>query len=450
MRGRKPKDKQNTQWSSVPPAEVSVPLGYEFLSARQNTTSIEIKVRPQLGAERCYICGAELEKYATRTPSFRDVKQCERTCVLIVQRHQYMCRGLVRHFFGQPLSGIDTKHDMTSRLVEFIRSNPDLTNVKLADSVGISDKTVARIHWDHAVIIEQRQKAFDIYLALGFDEKRIDGIDYFVLVDLVTRTYITMLEGNDRETIRKELEQYAHRDRVGLITIDMHNDYSDLAQELFPNASVVYDAFHVLDLLDECRETVRTDAWRLATGEAKAMLHDRKHFWQNVNNPRGWGGVQDDLFNEVPSIMQAHNTYKALLAFWHSARSPREASRLFDLWVEHIPIGVKRYFESFIQAIEKRRDEVFEYFATGATAGPTEAVNRNIQAELGKGRGYSSEGLAARMKVKGEVKRQQQIVALDDEGDTEEDITRQREEQLSTDGSLARSNKMRERIKFSK
>jgi hypothetical protein len=447
MRGRKPKDrKKNTQWSSVPPAEVSVPLGYEFLSARQNTTSIEIKVRPQLEPDRCFICGAELEKYGTRTPSFRDVNQSERTCVLIVQRHHYMCKGLVRHFPGQPLPGIDTKHDMTFRLVQFIRNNPDLTNVKLAGSVGVSDKTVARIHWDHAVIIEQRQKAFDIYLALGFDEKRINGVDYFVLVDLVTRTYITMIEGNDPGTIRKELEQYAHRDRVGLITIDMHNDYSDLARELFANASVIYDAFHVLDMLDECRETVRTNAWRLAKGEAKAILHDRKHFWERVNDPSSWGGEQSDLFNDVPSIMEAHNTYKALLYLWHSARSPREASRLFDLWVEHIPIGVSRFFQPFILAVEKRRDDVFLYFATGATAGPTEAVNRNIQAELAKGRGYTDEGLAARMKVKAEVKRQQQTDAMKSEGDTDEDIRNQRELQLSTDGSLARSKKMRMQI----
>ncbi len=451
MRGRTPKrKKKHTHFVAVPPEEVSIPLGYDFLSARQNTTEIEIKVRPQLKPERCHICKTELQKYGKRSPSFRDVKQGERTCVLIVQRQMYMCKGDDPHFIGQPMPGIDTKHDMTTRLVQYMRNNPDLTNVKLAGSVGVSDKTAAQIHLDHAVDIEKRQKEFEIYLALGFDEKRIDGVDYFILVDLVTRTYITMIRGNDRETIRKELEQYAHRDRVGLISIDMHNDYSDLAKELYPNAFVIYDAFHVLDLLDECRESVRIDAWRLATGDAKAILHDRKHFWSRLNDPAAWDGTQCDLFNESPSIMEAHNTYRTFLSFWHSARSAREASRLFDFWVERIPLGVKPYFESFIQAIEKRRDEVLMYFATGATAGPTEAVNRNIQAEIYKGRGYSDEGLATRMKVKGEIKREQQIDAQNGEGDTDEDIMRQRDVQLSTEGSLARSEKMRNRLSVAK
>jgi transposase len=446
MRGRTPRGRQKqTQWVAVSDVEVNVPPGYDFLSARQNTTALEIQVRAQLKPDNCPICGAKLDPYSSRHPSFRDVKQSERTCVLFVHRRQYMCQGSLHHFVGQPLPGIDVKHDMTVRLVQYIRNNPDLTNVKLAASVGVSDKTVAGIHLDYAAEIGKRQKSCERYLALGFDEKHIDGVNHFVLVDLVTGTYITMISGNDRETIRRELEQYAHRDQVGLITIDMHNDYSDLAKELFPKASVIYDAFHILDLVDACRESVRIDAGRLATGDAKAMLRDRKHFWSRLSDP-AWEGTQCDLFSEIPSVMEAHNTYMTFLNFWQLAHDPREASRLFDFWVERIPLGVRPYFESFIQAIEKRRDEVFQYFATGATAGPTEAVNRNIAAELYKGRGYSEQGLAARMKVKGEVKRLRQVDAQKEEGELCDGIMGQREVQLSTAGSLARSEKMRNRV----
>jgi hypothetical protein len=242
------------------------------------------------------------------------------------------------------------------------------------------------------------------------------------------------------------LEQYKHRDRVGLIVIDMHNDYSWLARELFRNAFVIYDAFHVLDKLDECREQVRIDAWKIATGDTKEILHDRKHFWQRLDKPAEWGGQQTDLFETMPSIMEAHNTYKAFLSFWRSARNSREASSLFDFWADHIPASVRSYFEQFIDAVNKRRDEVFQYFQTGATAGPTEAVNRNIQAELDKGRGYSYEGLAARLKVRDEVKRQRQLDALNGKGDTTDEILRQREVQMSTVGSLARSQKMRKQL----
>ena len=447
MRGRWSKGKRkSTRWVNVPQSEVSVPPGYDFLSARRNMSEVQIHVQAVLEPDQCPVCRAELEMYSSRTPSFRDVNQGEYTGVIIVYRRQYMCCGPVRHFIGQPLPGIDTKRDMTVRLVLFIRNNPDLTNVKLAGMVGVSDKTVAGVHLDHAAEIENRQKAFDVYLALGWDEKRIDGVDYFVLVDLVTRTFISMLNGNDHETIRRELEQYKHRDRVGLIVIDMHNDYSWLARELFANAFVIYDAFHVMDKLDECREQVRVDAWKIATGDAKAILHDRKHFWQSLDKPAAWDGQQSDLFQTMPSIMEAHYTYKAFLSFWRSARNSREATSLFDFWADHIPGGVKRYFDPFIDAVNERRDEVFQYFQTGATAGPTEAVNRNVQAELDKGRGYSYEGLTDRMRVKDELKRKRQLEELNGEGDMADKIHRQQEVQLSTDGSLTRSEKMRKQL----
>lgn len=447
MRGRWSKGKRkSTRWVNIPQSEVSIPPGYDFLSARRTSSEVQIHVRAVVEPDRCPVCGAELEMYSSRTPSFRDLQQGEYTTVLVIHRRQYMCRGPVRHFVGQPLPGIDTKRDMTVCLVQFIRNNPDLTNVKLAGMVGVSDKTVAGIHLDHAAEIETRQKAFGVYLATGWDEKRIDGVDYFVLVDLVTRTYISMVEGNDHETIRRELEKYKHRDRVGLIVIDMHNDYSWLARELFPNAFVIYDAFHVLDKLDECREQVRIDAWKIAMGDAKAILHDRKHFWQCLDTPAAWDGQQSDLFQTMPSIIEAHNTYKALLSFWRAAKNSREVTSLFDFWVDHIPAGVAHYFAQFIDAVNERRDEVFQYFETGATAGPTEAVNRNIQAELDKGRGYSSEGLAARMRVKDALKRQRRLAALNDADEPIEALLHQREAQLSTDGSLERSERMRGRI----
>lgn len=444
MRGRWSKQKRkSTRWVNVPQSEVSVPPGYDFLSARRNQSEVHIQVRALLEPDRCPVCGAELEMYSSRTPSFRDINQGEYTGVIIVHRRQYMCRGPVRHFIGQPLPGIDLKRDMTVRLIQFVRENPDLTNVKLAHMVGVSDKTIAGIHRDHAAEIEMRQKACDIYLALGWDEKRIDGVDHFVLVDLVTRTYISMVEGNDHETIRRELEQFEHRDRVGLIVIDMHNDYGWIARELFPNAFVIYDAFHILDKLDECREQVRIDAWKIASGDAKDILHNRKHFWKRLDEPAAWHGQQPDLFQGMPSVMEAHNAYKAFLSFWRSARNSREASRLFEFWAEHISAGVRPYFEQLIKAVNERRDEVFQYFETGATAGPTEAVNRNIQAELDKGRGYSDEGLAARMRVKEELKRQRKREDMLDDTDIPDKIRRQQEVQLSTDGSLARSEKMR-------
>jgi hypothetical protein len=102
----------------------------------------------------------------------------------------------------------------------------------------------------------------------------------------------------------------------------------------------------------------------------------------------------------------AHKHFLLFLNLLRFSTDPADAACRFDYWVEKTPPSLQKYFSKVINAIEERRDGVFGYFEDGSTNGPTEAVNRNLQTEIDKGRGFNIRGLNQRMQCKAEIKRQ--------------------------------------------
>jgi len=151
--------------------------------------------------------------------------------------------------------------------------------------------------------------------------------------------------------------------------------------------------------------------------------------------------VLDQLMVEGRNRL-AHQVHRSFLNRWHSARSPVEAANFFDDWMQKIPREIRPYYEKFIAFIDERRDEIFQYWVTGVTNSPAEAVMRNIQAEMDKGRRYSEPGFIDTMTIKEDMKRRCALGIGDDSSPLDPD----RESELSTKNSQARSAEMARRF----
>jgi hypothetical protein len=124
------------------------------------------------------------------------------------------------------------------------------------------------------------------------------------------------------------------------------------------------------------------------------------------------------------------------------AQNATQAASLFWYWAENIPEEIKPFYQAYIERFEKAPDEFFHYWSSGLTSSPGESANSKIAAEIRKGKHLSDEGLAARIVVVDDRKRSK---ALGSDEISESDVERQAE--LSTDNSAARSERMAERYR---
>ena len=73
----------------------------------------------------------------------------------------------------------------------------------------------------------------------------------FIAQDFDSLNVIAILDGRTQATIRNHFLRYPRkvRNRVKVITMDMFSPYYQLAKQLFPNAKIVLDRFHIVQHL---------------------------------------------------------------------------------------------------------------------------------------------------------------------------------------------------------
>ena len=81
----------------------------------------------------------------------------------------------------------------------------------------------------------------------------------FISQDFDSLNVIAILDGRTQATIRNHFLRYPRkvRNRVKVITMDMFSPYYQLAKQLFPNAKIVLDRFHIVQHLSRAMNRVR-------------------------------------------------------------------------------------------------------------------------------------------------------------------------------------------------
>lgn len=94
--------------------------------------------------------------------------------------------------------------------------------------------------------------------------------------DFDNLSIIAVLEGRTQTVIRNNFLRYhrAVRYQVKIITMDLFSPYYDLVKQLFPNAKIVLDCFHIVQHLSRAMSRVRVqimNQFERKTHEYKAI-----------------------------------------------------------------------------------------------------------------------------------------------------------------------------------
>lgn len=174
---------------------------------------------------------------------------------LVLKKQRFLCRECHCSFLAE--STEIAKHCFISNRVKqsiAFELEDNSSRKDIAKRHFISDTTVLRV-------LVARGKSclngFDSLPAhLCFDEfksvKRVEGKMSFIYCDAITHGLIDILPDRKLVTLRAHFLRYSlkERSKVQSIVVDMNAGYFTLAKELFPNANVIIDLFHLVQLLN--------------------------------------------------------------------------------------------------------------------------------------------------------------------------------------------------------
>jgi transposase len=199
------------------------------------------------------------ELHQTRSLLVRDLPISGQDIYLKVPRRKFYCKPCQK-FFTENLEFMEERRKYTKRYEEYIYqrvNNSSIEQVKREESLS----------WDQVQGIYQRQcerkkKGWSQVKRLGMDEiAKRKGHKSFVTVlgNLETGELIDVIDTHQQDEIIEVLMQQPLevREAVEEVSVDMWGGFPKVIEEVFPNARIVTDRFHVMKAVNEELDKIR-------------------------------------------------------------------------------------------------------------------------------------------------------------------------------------------------
>ncbi|MDQ8153691.1 MAG: ISL3 family transposase [Gemmatimonadota bacterium] len=323
-----------------------------------------------------------------------DTTHSGKPVVIDWQRQRYKCQACGGTFV-QPVTDIDERHLMTTRLVQHIeRSVLTRTHVAVAAEIGVSEGTIRNVFRAYAERMASRH-VFQAPEILGIDELHICGRARCVLTNIGDKLILDFLEDRTRDLVYHALIRLEDRHRVEVVAMDMHPPYLTVTKLAFPKATPVVDKFHILRMaslsLDALRKLVGKRVSRRRGTFIKRNLHVLLARPANLRDEQRL--LLSEWLGEIPELRAAYDLKEQFYDIWEH-RTVGPARKALHAWRAAVPPHLAAIFKPLVTASTNWETEILNYFVTGGVTNAfTEATNRNLRDVDRAGRSYSFEAL---------------------------------------------------------
>lgn len=234
--------------------------------------------------------------------------------------------------------------------------------IECLELIGVDEIALRKGHKDYVAIITGRSGGRTLILAVLGDREK-DTVKNFLL------------------SIPKRL-----RKQVRAVCTDMYEGFVNAAKEVFSKRTkLVVDRFHVAKLyrgaVDELRKTeLRRLKKELPAKEYEkfkgAMWALRKNI---VNRTEEDERILRDLFVHSPLLKLAYYLSGLLTDIFNNACSKRSARCQLKGWVALVEGSGLSCFDTFLGTLNKRMEEILNYFVDRDSSGFVEGLNNKIK-----------------------------------------------------------------------
>ena len=235
----------------------------------------------------CEKCGVvfdnNFEKHGFITSNIKIPDVVGFKTILRLKKQRYLCKHCGKAF---------TLRDNVTDYGCFISKN---TKWKIANELRnkISEKDIAKNNNVSPNTVERimdsyydTKKLYKNYLpkVLSFDEfksvKSADGSMSFHMCNGETGQTIDIIEDRKLVSLLKYFTYYSFnaRKKVKFIIIDMYSPYVSLIQKMFPNAQIIIDTFHLIQLISRSLNKTRIRAMK----SNKSAYNKMKRYWRLI------------------------------------------------------------------------------------------------------------------------------------------------------------------------
>jgi transposase len=250
---------------------------------------------------------------------------------------------------------------------------------------GIIDRWVSeKVDWNELKELEQ----------VGIDEiaSKKGHQDFFTIVTTRLATgairVLGVLEGREKATVEKFFLRIPKelRKTIRVVCSDMYEGYINAVKEVLgKRVQVVVDRFHVAKLYRQGLDKLRKQELKRVKKELPET--DYQEFkgvmWLLRKNPAEVTPeeleVLSGLFKQTPLLGSAYVFCYTLTNIFELPLTKAEAKQRLRAWKQLVQESEVDCFDSFLSTLDKRLDEITNYFVARKNSGFVEGLNNKIK-----------------------------------------------------------------------
>jgi len=339
----------------------------------------------------CPTCGKEVKAYDTTEKEWRHLNFFQYACYLVVRVPRIDCHedGILQIDVPWAREGADFTFLFESFAMTLVREMP--VN-KVSKIIKVDDNKLWRMMQYYTEAARQ-QEDYSGVKQIGIDEtSKAKGHDYVSLfVDLVKKRTIFVAEGKGSETMAAFAKDFKERhgdpQNITDVSIDMSPAFIKGVEENLPNASITFDKYHIMKIINSAVDNVR----RAETKEQWLLRGQRYLFLKNREN------LTESQMKALKNIESMPRINLKTVKAYHIRENFQEiykevtqegfekALKKWYFWATHSRI---EEIKEAAKTVKRHWSGVLRWYVSRINNGILEGLNSLVQAAKAKARGY--------------------------------------------------------------
>lgn len=234
---------------------------------------------------QCPHChGKDIIKWGSKTSNIRLLKILEYNSILRLQKQRFRCKDCAKTFSAE--TDIVDKNCCISNDVKLaitLKLQKNISEKDIASDFNVSPNTVNRII--NSFFKEHLPNKNYLPQALCFDEFKAtndcEGAMAFIFCNADNGNIADILPNRRLSYLKEYFSSFSleARKKVKHIVIDIYKPYMTLVNDLFPNAKISLDRFHLVQLINRSFNKTRIKIMNQCKNKDDRYYNKLKKFW---------------------------------------------------------------------------------------------------------------------------------------------------------------------------
>jgi len=201
---------------------------------------------------------------------------------------------------------------------------------------------------------------------IGIDEIYVGKKKYKTIVrDLISGAVLFVGQGKGGDALLKfERRLRASKCKIQVVAMDMSSGYSAWVKRTIPKAEIVFDHFHVIQLMNKKLDALRRTTMNKLDEETRGQLKRKRTLL--LNNEENLSETDHAQLEEIKEtfdeLSTTHAMKEKLRSIYRTAKLREEARALFEDWIKAAESSEIAVLKTMAKTIRSRLEGILAYW----------------------------------------------------------------------------------------